>query len=174
MSDSANLVLGPANVYLEEDGSDVDLGYLGDVSVKFSTEASPLTASQTGTSPLDKVMTGGSAQVLVAFKELTLENFARAFPGATLTADGHRVDFINKVGLSLRSLAKQLTVKRLVGGVESTLSKDWFIFPEASPVEGEITLAYSATDQQTLAVTFEAWPDDSTGRWGFAGDELAS
>jgi hypothetical protein len=174
MPDSSNLKLGPCNIYLEEVGSDVDLGYLGDVTIKIGSEASPLTAAQKGTSPLDKIMSGGSVQVIAAFKEITMANFARAFPGAVLTGDGGRVDFINRVGLSLRSLAKQLTVKRIVGGVESIDPADWFIFPEASPVEGEISLAFNATDQQALTVTFEAWPDDTTGRWGYLGDELAS
>ena len=76
--------------------------------------------------------------------------------------------------MSLRSLAKKLTLKKIVGGVESALVKDHLIIPEASPVEGELSVAFTPTDQRVLAATFEAWPDDTTGRWAFFGDELAS
>jgi hypothetical protein len=91
---------------------------------------------------LDKILTGGSVRVTVEFKEMTLQNFARAYPHAVLTSDSGRVDFTNRVGLSLRSLAKKLTLKKIVGGVESALVKDHLIVPEASPVEGELSVVH--------------------------------
>ncbi len=174
MPSSANLELGPCNIYLYETGADQNVGYLGNVTVKLGAEASALTGAQKGTSPLDKILTGGGVQVTVEFKEMTLKNFSRAYPHAVLTADGNRVDFTNRVGLSLRSLAKKLTLKKIVGGVESVLKKDWLIIPEASPAEGELSVSFTPTDQRVLAATFEAWPNDTTGRWGYFGDELAS
>ncbi len=174
MPDSDNLELGPCNIYLEEDGADVDVGYLGNVTVEFVSEGSGLTASQLGTTEIDNVLTGGNVQVAIEFKEITLANFARAFPHAVLTGDGNRVDFINRVGLSLRSLAKKLTLKKIIGGVESALTKDILVIPEASPIPGSISLAYNASDQRVLAATFKAWPNDTTKRWGYFGDELAS
>lgn len=175
MPDSANLELGPCNVYLEESAVDVNVGYLGNVTVTLSSEASPLTGAQKGTSPLDKVLTGGGVKVAVEFKEMTLENFSRAYPHALLFSQGGtRVDFTNRVGLSLRSLAKKLTLKKIVGGAESALAKDHLIIPEASPAEGELSVAFTPADQRVLAATFDAWPNDTTGRWGFFGDELAS
>ncbi|MFB3816143.1 MAG: hypothetical protein ACE147_00650 [Candidatus Methylomirabilales bacterium] len=171
---SDNLELGPCNVYLEESAVDVNVGYLGNVTLNLGSEAAPLTASQRGTSPVDKVLTGGSVQLTIEFKELTLQNFARAFPHAVLTGDNGRVDFTNRVGLSLRSLAKKLTLKKIVGGVESALAKDILVIPEASPVEGELSVEFNAETQRVLAATFEAWPNDTTGRWGYFGDELAS
>ncbi len=172
--DSGNLELGPCNIYLEEQALDQNVGYLGNVTLNLASEASPLTGAQKGTSPLDKILTGGSVRLTVEFKEMTLKNFARAYPHAVLVGDSGRVDFTNRVGLSLRSLAKKLTLKKIVGGVESALVKDHLIIPEASPVEGELSVAFTPTDQRVLAATFEAWPDDVTGRWGFLGDELAS
>ena len=172
--DSGNLELGPCNIYLEEQAVDQNVGYLGNVTLNLGSEASPLTGAQKGTSPLDKILTGGSVRLTVEFKEMTLQNFARAYPHAGLTADAGRVDFTNRVGLSLRSLAKKLTLKKIVGGVESALVKDHLIIPEASPVEGELSVSFTPTDQRVLSATFEAWPDDTTGRWGYFGDELAS
>jgi hypothetical protein len=172
--DSGNLELGPCNIYLEEDAVDVNVGYVGNVTLALGSEASALTGAQKGTSPLDKIVTGGSVRLTIEFKEITLQNFARAYPHAVLTGDAGRVDFTNRVGLSLRSLAKKLTLKKIVGGVESALKKDHLIVPEASPVEGEISVGFTPADQRLLSATFEAWPNDATGRWAFFGDELAS
>ena len=65
-------------------------------------------------------------------------------------------------------------LKKLVGEVESSLSKDWLTIPEASPVEGDLSIVFEPTTQRVMAATFDAWPDDSTGRWAFFGDETAS
>jgi hypothetical protein len=176
MPDNDNLELGPVIAYLEEDGSDVDVGYIGTATINFSSEIGPLTASRRGTSPIGKIVTGSGIQVVIEFKELTFDNFARVYPGAVVTGDGGRVDFINRVGLNLRDLAKQLTLKKIVGGVESVLAKDWFIVPEASPSPEGISLVYSADpgSQRILSATFDCWPNDTTGRMAYFGDELAS
>ena len=172
--ESDNLELGPCTVYIEEDGQDASVGIIGDVTVNMGAGASPLTGAHMGDVALNKVITGGHFRFTVQFKEITLENFARAFPNCVLTGDGDRVDFMPRVGLSLRSIAKKMTIKQIVGGVETTDDAKILIIPEASPVEGEITLGYTATEQRVLAATFEAWPDDTTSRWSYIGDELAS
>ena len=78
-------------------------------------------------------------------------------------------------GLASALIFGELFFKPLgAAGVESALVKDHLIIPEASPVEGELSVAFTPTDQRVLAATFEAWPDDTTGRWAFFGDELAS
>lgn len=176
MGDRANLAkaLGPCNVYFEELGADVDVGYLGTVTVNIATESAPLTASQKGTSPVDGIVTGGKVTVTIEFAELTFENFARVYPGATVTGDGDRVDFLLSVGTSLRSLAKQVTLKKIVGGDESTDPADWLIFPELSPDAGEISLAFDAETQRRIVGNFTAWPGDADNRFCYFGDELAS
>jgi len=173
--DARNLEVGPANVYLEESGVDVLLGYLGeDLTLEMASTASPLTGAQKGETPLDKVISGGSFKLTVPFKEITLENFSRAFPNSTLTGDKARVDFLPRVGLSMRSLAKKLTLKKIIGGVESTQAKDHLVILEASPVDGSVSIVFSPTGQRVIKATFEGWPDDETGRWAFMGDELSS
>jgi hypothetical protein len=173
--DATKLEIGPANVYLEEDGADVLLGYMGDdLTLHMTTTAAELTGAQTGTVPQNKIITGGSFRVTVPLKEISLENFARAFPNSTLTGDKTRVDFLPRVGLSLRDLAKKMTIKKIIGGVESASKADILIIPEASPVDAEITFTYSPTAQRIINATFEAWPDETTGRWAYMGDELGS
>ena len=172
---SQYLELGPANVYIEESGQDVNIGYLAEgLEYHATVTAAELTGAQKGTSPLDKIITGGRVWIVVPFKEITLTNLARAFPGCVLTADKTRVDFKNRVGLSMRSLAKKMTIKKIIGGVESALKSDQIIIPEASPADTELNIPFGPTAQRVITATFEAWPDDTTGRYAYAGDELGS
>jgi hypothetical protein len=165
----ANLLeLGPANVYFDS----VHLGFLGDdLGVTVAAEAQPLTGAQTGTIPQDKVVTGGSFRITVPLKEISMGNFARAFPNAVLTSGGAtgRLDFQSRVGLSMRSLAKEMQIIKIKGGVESTIARDKLIIPLCSPVDAEVTIPYSPTEQRVITASFEAWPD-STGRWAYISD----
>jgi hypothetical protein len=151
------------------------LGGLSDeTSLNISASAAPLTAHLTGIQPRDKVITGGSFQIVAGLKEITLENFARAFPNAILLegADGlKRLDFTIQAGQSLRTTrGTKMQLRKVRGNVESTAPADILTIPEASPVDAEVNLAFSVTDQRILTATFEAWPD-SFGRVAFFGTE---
>ena len=151
------------------------LGGLSDeTSLNISASAAPLTAHLTGIQPRDKVITGGSFQIVAGLKEITLENFARAFPNAILLegADGlQRLDFTIQAGQSLRTTrGTKMQLRKVRGNVESTSPADILTIPEASPVDAEVNLAFSVTDQRVLTATFEAWPD-SYGRVAFFGTE---
>lgn len=178
-SDGSGLVvadLGPTALSGGSDTvTDVFLGGLGEeTALNVSTEAAGLTAHLTGTLNRDKVITGGSMQLIAPLKEITLDNFARAFGNAILIEGGgglRRLDFVARVGESLRqSRGARLTLKKVIGGVESTDPEDVLVIPEASPVDAEVSLAFNVTDQRVLSATFEAWPD-ANGRlayWGTA------
>lgn len=189
MSINANLLeLGPANVYYDENGDGVPelfLGAMGDeLAVTMATEASPLTAAQTGTVPQAKVVTGGSFKVTIPFKEIALRNFQRAFPNATYTSGvgGERVDFLPRVGLNLRTIAKKMKIVKLLGGTESTDPNDIMIIPLAAPADTEVVIPFSPTEQRMITATFEAWPQSVAvppfgfvaNRWAFMGDEFTS
>jgi hypothetical protein len=151
------------------------LGALSDeTSLNISASAAPLTAHLTGIQPRDKVITGGSFQIVAGLKEITLQNFARAFPNAILLegADGlQRLDFTIQAGQSLRSSrSTRMQLRKVRGNVESTSPADILTIPEASPVDATVNLAFSVTDQRVLTATFEAWPD-SFGRVAFFGTE---
>jgi hypothetical protein len=152
----------------------VDLGALGDdVQVTVATEAGVLTAAQTGTIPQKKVVTGGRFQIAVPLKQMSLANWQRAFPNSVLFDDGNgkqKLAFRSRVGLDLRSIAKKLEIRKVVGGVESTAPKDILIVYEASPVDGDVLVPYQPTEQRVITATFEAWPD-SAGEWGSYGDQ---
>ena len=143
-------------------------------AVNIAAAAAPITAHLTGTQPRDKVISGGSFQFAIPFKEMTLANFALAFPNAILIegAGGlQRLDFAVRIGESLRkSRGTKLILRKVIGGVESTDPDDILTVPEASPVDAQVSLAYSPTEQRVLAAVFEAWPD-TNGRVAFWGTE---
>jgi hypothetical protein len=175
-NDGTGLVTALASTPLTG-GSDTEvetfLGALSDeTALNISASAAPLTAHLTGVQPRDKVITGGSFQIVAGLKEITLENFARAFPNAILLegADGlKRLDFTIQAGQSLRTTrGTKMQLRKVRGNVESTAPADILTIPEASPVDAEVNLAFSVTDQRVLTATFEAWPD-SYGRVAFFG-----
>lgn len=171
--DPTALELGPANVSFDS----VFLGFLGDdLAINMTTEAVPLTGAQTGTVPQDKVVTGGTFQVVVPFKEISLANINKAFPNSDIfVLGGTKVEFRPKVGLGLRSIAKELKVIKVIGSDESTDPADIFVIPIAAAVDAEVSLPFSPTEQRVFSATFEAWPDPALdNRWAFTGDEFAS
>ena len=152
------------------------LGGLSDeTAVNISATAAPLTAHLTGTQPRDKVVTGGAFQIVAGLKEITLENFALAFPNAILIEGANglkRLDFSVRTGESLRqSRGTRMQLRKVKAAVESTDPNDILTIPEASPVDAEVSLAFSVSEQRILTATFEAWPDGA-GRIAFFGTEV--
>jgi hypothetical protein len=179
VNDPANLELGPANVFLRDpiSGDDLILGFMGeDMAITISTEAADLTGAQRGNVPLDKVVIGGFFRITIPFKEITLENFQRAIPNAEIfTTGGTKVEFRPRVGLSLRSIATRMTIIKIIGGIQSTLTEDTFIIPLAAAADAEVSFPFSPTEQRVILANFEAFTDETLGgRWGFVGDEFAS
>lgn len=143
--------------------------------VNMSVTAVPLTAHVTGLQPRDKRVSGGSFQIKAGLKEITLENFALAFPGCELIegADGaQRLDFIIPTGQSLRAVrGVKMQLRRLLSADQETTDPNEILtIPLCSPVDGEVALTYNSTDQQSVPTTYEAWPD-SRGRVAFFGPE---
>ena len=174
--DASLLQMGPANVYFDS----VLLGYMGEqLAVTIETTVTPLTGAQAGSSPLDKVVTGGRVHVTVPLKEISLSHMATGILNAVLVSgatSGVRLDIKNRVGLSARSLAKELRIIKLVGSGsgfgESTDPADVIVIPLCSPADSNVVIPFTPTTQREIAVTFEAWPD-ANGRWAYMGDEGA-
>lgn len=143
--------------------------------VNMSLAANPLTAHVTGTQARDKVVSGGAFQIRAGMKEITLANFAFAFPGCELIegTDGRqRLDFIIPTGQSLRQArGVQIQLRRLLAANQETTDPDEILtVPLCSPVDGDVALTYNVTDQQSVPSVYEAWPD-SRGRVAFFGTE---
>jgi hypothetical protein len=154
-----------------------DVGFLGDeVAYQVTTEAANLTGAQTGNVPQDKVVIGGMVKVVVPFKEISLDNFRAGVPSARVVenADGskRRVDFTVAVGQSMRqTLTVKMLIKKIKGGFESPLPEDQIIIPEISPAEGEVNFPFAPVTQRQIMTNWYAWPNATTGRWAFTGDE---
>jgi len=77
--------------------------------------------------------------------------------------------FNNQVGLSLRSLAKELRIIKVKGTTPSTDPNDIFIFPEASPGPSTVKVPFHPTQQRLVVISFYVWPNDVTKAWGTVG-----
>lgn len=169
---------GPVNLAGGSDtGTARDVGYLGEgVVYQITTSAADLTGAQKGNVPLDKVVIGGMVKVVIPFKEINMENFKAGIPLTRLVenSDGsrRRLDFSVTVGLSMRSQALKMELRKIKGGFESALPEDRIIIPEISPADGEVTFPFAPTTQREITSNWYAWPDDATGRWAFTGTEL--
>ncbi len=157
-------------------GVKTDIGFVGEgVAYQVTTEAGNLTGAQPGNVAQDKVVIGGQVRVVVPFKEITLDNFQRGIPLARLVEnnDGtkRRIDFSVTVGLSLRSIAVKMMLAKIKGGFESALPQDQIIIPEISPAEGEVNFPFAPTTQREIMSNWYAWPNSTTLRWAFVGDE---
>lgn len=162
---------GGSDIGLAEDAGFVDV----DTAWRARTEAVPLTAAQFGTIPIDKVISGGSFVFTLPFKQINLENLQRAIPNAVLLRGAgalQRLDFVARVGQSMRALAFKMEIRKFRAGGESARPQDIVVIPEVSPVDGEVLHAYHPTTQRVITGTFEAWPDTLSGRWAFGGDEI--
>jgi hypothetical protein len=147
-----------------------------DLAMTMATTTSPLTGAQFGDIPLNKVVTGGSFQFTIPFKEINLDNISLAFGNSIRygTAPAGGVLFAPRVGKDLRALARPLRIVKLTGvaGDESTEPEDTFIFYLVSPTDAEVTLTFAPTEQRVLSGTFEAWPDSTkeNNPWGYVGE----
>lgn len=177
--DPTKATSGSANIYLKEGATDVHVGYTDEditFSVKFGALA--LTGAQDGLSAIDEVINAEEVTVAFKFKEITLENLKRASAAARLLEDADptkmRVEWGGLTGLSLRSIAKQLTIKPIIGGVETNDPKKIIVLPKASPTADTLSLIFGNAKQRDIPVTFKAWPDPTkNNRRAYTGDEFA-
>lgn len=93
------------------------------------------------------------------------------FGAATMAANVGTglLTFKNQVGLSLRSIAQELRIIKVKGGVPSTDPNDIFIFPSASAGPSTVKIPFHPTQQRLVVISFYVWPDDATKAWGTVG-----
>ena len=165
--------LGPCQ--MEFDGQDIGATE-GGVTIRLAEDSAELKSDQTGTKPVDEVITGVEATIECNLAEITLENFAFIHKTTVITdsttATKKKVVITPNLGMSLRNNAKKLVVKPYKDGVVSTDPNDWFTFPMAS-VKAAEELTYDASTQRVLKVTFVAFPDNN-GQVAIVGDETAT
>lgn len=108
-----------------------------------------------GSDAKDEVITGRSVEVDVMVVEASIIELAAILPGSTVTGD--QLMFNSPVGTTLRSIAQQLVIKKIVGGVASTEADDHLTFFVAAP-KSDLTLGFDdgGTDRE-VKVTFKCF-----------------
>jgi hypothetical protein len=161
--------LGPCQIYY--DGADIGATE-GGVTIKLAEDSADLKSDQTGTQPVDVVITGVSATIECSLAEVTLDKFAFAHKTTVIT-DGakQKVLILPNVGTSLRDNAKVLVVKPYIDGVVSADPNTWYTFNKAG-IKAEEEVSFDASTQRVLKLTFMAFADDN-GYVAILGDESA-
>ncbi len=181
--DATKLEVGPANVYIWEGATPaaVNVGYIDeDLEVSIASQTTDLTGAQAGTTPLNKVVTGVEVTIAFTFREMDLINWRRAIANAIAVADtgtptDRRIDIAPRAGLSMRTLAKKLEIRPLIGGVETADDEKIIIAPLAAPSGDTVALSFGNTNQRGLRATFYCFPDPANGdRCLFIGDDTAT
>jgi hypothetical protein len=172
------LELGPCAVYYGTAGAEADIGAtVGGVKFTSTMDVADLLSDQTGTSPDDQVITGMGAEIEIPFAYVDIESFAKVVPGATLytqaTPYKKLLQVVPPVGTSLRSTAKSLILKKIVGGVASTDKNDWYTFPIAACVTN-IELTFDASTQRRITARFRAFKNRTTGVLFIQGDSTTT
>ena len=162
--DRTALEAGPARVTFDGDS----MGYLGDpLMLQIDTAVVPLHGSEAGTVALDHIVSGGGIMLEVPLAEISVTKIAQGIINSTLT--GGLLTFKNNVGLSVRSLAKELRVTKIKSGVPSTDPNDIFIFPEAAPGPSTVKIPFHPSQQRLIVVQFMVYPNADTNVWGTIG-----
>lgn len=128
-----------------------------------------------GSTPVDQVKTGESAEVDVFVAEGVLEKFAAIFPAATLVKQGDRakVEWGGKIGEGFLKYAKPLTIRPIAlvateEGAEDDKSQDVTLL-HAIP-RAEFDLAYQLEQERVYKITFVGVRDKVTGKLWVQGD----
>jgi hypothetical protein len=178
---SANLMSGPAIIYIDESG-DVDFGFTkGPLKLDVTAQVLNLMADQLGTTPANKIITGIEAKVTIPLAEYTLVNIKRSFANAVPLQDDvtspRRTRRSSSARRKVASLAaKKITIKPIdpITAIETTNKDLWITIPLASPDETTIGLELGTESQRVINATFYCFPDTAnSNRVLYFGDGTA-
>lgn len=144
-------------------GGGVYLGLLdGDITFTPTAETLDITAHQTGSTVLSKIIQNVGAEVELTLKEVTKDIYQELFKvsggeytptvGTTLYGYGTA-----KIASNLLKFAKRLRLHP-VSKANNDRSEDWCFWLTIPELGG---MTFSGENPQTLPVTFTAFPDDS-------------
>lgn len=152
-------------------------GLIDGVTLTEDTSVLAVVVDELGTSVVDEIVTGKSATVKFRFREIRLENFKRAMAEATniiVNVAKRRFESTTSAGLSLRSLAKELTIKPIIGNVETTDLEKIIVIPFASPSAETRNFVFAVSENRAIDAVFRAFPDPANrNRLWYAGDRTA-
>lgn len=135
----------------------INLGGTDSTNLKLAIKKKGLTESQYGEGDADAVVTGGECSVEVGLSRFTLERGEATFQGLKTKKDANGAYTGFGVGVLLgetdSQIWDQLTLVRILGGVESSNPLDTIHIPKAAP-KGEADWKYDAATQRYTKTMF--------------------
>lgn len=159
-----NLDIGPCIVTY--DGVDLG-GTLDNVVISIKKPKANLLSDQTGSTPLDKAVTGVEITVATSLAESRVkENWKVAFPHADLVTVGPQkyIQWNNTVAQRDYTLAKVLILHPMVEDV-TTFDFDHYFWKALATEESTFTLGYG--EQYKLNLVWTIYPDISVQPYRF-------
>lgn len=163
---SSNLEFGPCNLYFDTEtgGENLDLGGFDSVKVSMSTKKIELKEAQAGDRPADRAVSSQVVQITCGLSRATAERLAEVFQGFHLETNS--ADEVTRIWLSDRmaqrdsDIVKQMTLKVIRDGAESTDPLDIIDFWKVAPMTESVELTFDAATQRYFGVVFECYKDD--------------
>ncbi len=175
---TADAGLGAAAPLTNTTAAYVNIGGTGPVELEVKSAWENALCEQLGTAPANSVCTGVEGKVTFAFREIILENFARACKAYVKTyhdTTRRRVELGANVGQDLRSIAQKIKLVPLVGGAETTDLEQIIVAEFAAPSANTIKIPFAAKGQREVAAEFTLLPDPAkANRLFFIGDDTAT
>lgn len=158
-----SMELTPVKVYWTPNGSTAEAylgGTLSNVKIQVNTEKAPIKADQTGTTVLDKRISGHMYTVtteVAQINDFTVASYI--FPSASaLGSPASGIMWYNNVGHSDISVAGKLRLHPMSQS-DSTETYDWTFYVACPTENSEVT--YSPTEQSRFKVEWAVYPDIS-------------
>lgn len=171
------LDLGPCNLRFDtaSGGEDLDLGGVDQVTFRFGVEKTDLVTAQGGTDAQDRVVTASMCEIECGLAEATLERMKAVIQGFEVNEVGGSIvgfSFGPSIGQRDSSILKEMTLTRVIDGVESTDPLDQIRVFQVAPVSSS-ELTYDAATQRYVGTMFKAYRSSTqlspTGRKLFFG-----
>jgi len=166
MSDQINKYLGPCAVIWDPDGDNLELNPThGGVTFRYREAFAELHQDQMGVSVKDRVAVGvEECSLEVPMDESDITQLSKAF--ACVQTGANSVLVKNPVGIRILPLAKEVVVKRIVGGAISADTNEWLHIFRAYP-QVDMEWKFDSATQRTTKITLQGYPDDASGQIGW-------
>lgn len=163
---SSLLEFGPCNLYWDTatGGEEIDLGGFDSVKVTMGTKKIELKEAQAGDRAADRAVSSQTVQISAGLSRATAERLAEIFQGFHL--EKNSADEVTRIWLSDRmaqrdsDIVKQMTLKVIRAGEESTEPLDIIDFWKVAPMTESTELVFDAATQRFFGVVFEIYKDD--------------
>lgn len=164
----SELSFGPCNLYWDtaQGGQNLAMGGFDSLKVRMAVQKIGLREAQAGARDADKAVSAQEYVIEAGFSRMTAERMAATFQGFEIdyATDGitpQRLFISDVVGQRDSSIRKQLTLKEIVDGLESTDPFEIWDFWQVAPMNESVELNYDAETQRFVGTVFYCYKDDN-------------